>query len=159
MNETSDAGRKRYIAEKPLGFQLFSCFVADSHKGFLRELEFDVKPNVAISAIGICIQTGEMKSGSDRSKAIGQLITRFAVLKVATEVILDLFPFDGYVCDALPRDVSVSLEGDIYTSSTTWKPPTDADIKSACKRFGIIYPLPGATTRGMQVRFPFSGND
>jgi hypothetical protein len=158
-NETSDGGRKRFIAEKPLGFHLFSCFVANSHKGFLRELEFDVKPNVAISAIGVSIQTGEMKSGSDRSTAIGQLIIRLAVLKVATEVILGIFPFDGYICDVPPRNMSVSLKGDVYTSSTSWQSPTETELKSTSNKFGIIYPFPGATTRVIQVRFPSSGNE
>jgi hypothetical protein len=158
-NETSDGGRKRFIAEKPLGFHLFSCFVANSHKGFLRELEFDVKPKVAISAIGVSIQTGEMKSGSDRSTAIGQLIIRFAVLKVATEVILGIFPFDGYICDVPPRNMSVSLKGDVYTSSTSWQSPTETELKSTSNKFGIIYPFPGATTRVIQVRFPSSGNE
>lgn len=80
-----------YLCSSPLGLYALSSMAFDG-RGYLSELELDVRGKCEVIGNTLFIVVGEIKSGHDYKKAIQQLIQRLICINLAVKVLVKVCP-------------------------------------------------------------------
>ena len=123
--------QKKYMITQPLGFFLFStnCLSDMSKKGYISEIEVDIRGNIIISGNNIQYTHGEIKSGNQRKEGIVQL------LRTQSICFHSLNAISGKLSPIKPF-----FKGIIFCDSTTWKEPDALEIKKYIDEEKLILP-------------------
>jgi hypothetical protein len=127
---STDAEKLNYLRDNPLGFYAYSVSLLrdPDSKGYVEELELDMRGSVTIMGKQITHVVGEIKSGPNYREGIIQLVKRIGILYLAAK-------------HSLPADLySHYAIGELY-GVIEWKDPDKTLVEAAKVEAGIAeYP-------------------
>ena len=88
------------------------------------------------------ITVGEIKSGKDRGKALGQLLKRLCIVGHASSVIFG---------EVVGQGLSLDLQGEVFTPRVDWRQFSEEEVEEGLRTNNLIVP-PGGRIR-MKIIF------
>ena len=141
-DETDDLHKRTFLLYHPLGFQLFTreALVDPMVKGYISELQFDMKGSILCSGLFFSCELVEVKL-SGRTEAIDQLLTRFAVLYASHRAVFSKEELLSF---------SFHFKG-VFASDARWENSPNDEAKERISDLGLVLPSEYVSLEYLQV--------